>query len=144
MSPGLGLVLSGVTVIDRSDVGVTDGFWLEPVTPVVPPGPVGPVAVVPVLTPDAPAGVGVGVVVVAVLFRLPVAPVETLPVMIMVEVAPAGKSASVAVPFHEPVAPVVPSAPTMLYCGFCTLLGTVSETLGDFAAAGPLLATVIV
>ncbi len=101
--------------METSAVSLTDGFWLEPVAPVVP---VVPVAVVPVLTPVAPEGVGVSVVVTAVLFKLPVAPVATFPVITIVFVAPAGISPRVVAPVHGPVAPVTPSAPTTLYCGF--------------------------
>jgi hypothetical protein len=56
---------------------------------------------------------GVGVVTVAVLLRLPVAPGATVPVIVMVAVCPAGRSASAAVPVHAPIA-----APFTLYCGF--------------------------
>jgi hypothetical protein len=64
----------------------------------------GPLGVVPVVVFVVPLGLGVGVVVEALFIRLPVAPVATVPVMRMVAVLPAGRSAKVAVPLHAPIA----------------------------------------
>ncbi len=82
---------------------------------------------------------GVGVRVVAVLDRLPVAFAAILPVMVMTLRCPFGMSASVVLPGQGALGP-----PSMLYCAFSTPAGTASVTIGAFAAEGPSLITVIV
>ncbi len=118
----MGFVLSGVTVVTMSEVGVT--------LVVV-------VVVTGVLVPSVP---GVGVVTVAVLVILPVDVLLTVPLISTEALAPAAISDSVTLPFHAcQVAPL-----SRLYCGFCTSLGTVSLTVGVLAMAGPSLITVTV
>jgi hypothetical protein len=100
---------------------------------------VGPLGVVPVVVLVVPEGLGVGVVVVALFIKLPVAPDATMPEITTVAVCPAGRSASVVEPLHGPVGP-----PLALNCGFVTLDGTSSLITGAFAVDGPSLNTVTV
>ncbi len=96
-------------------------------------------SVLPVVVLSLPSLFRVGVVIVALLKRLPVALAFTLPVIFITVVFPLGISGSVAVPVHGEDGP-----PSTLNCGFSICAGSVSVTAGVLAADGPLLATVMV
>ncbi len=87
-----------------------------------------------------PPGCGVGVVTIAVLVTLPVAFALRVPRINRVAPVFAARSGSTVLPFH--VCHVAPLS--RLNCGFSTHSGSVSPTVGVFAADGPLLVTVMV
>ncbi len=123
VSPGLGVLLSTVTVVTRSDFCITITF--------------DGVVVTGVLAPSVP---GVGVVTVAVLEMLPDAFLLNVPRINMVAVVLTEISGKTVLPVHEAhVAPL-----SVLYCGFSTAVGTVSFIVGVLAVAGPSLRMLMV
>ena len=121
MSPGFGLSLFTVIVVTISEVGVT----------FVTAG----VEVTGVLLPSVP---GVAVVTLAVLLRLPVVVLLTVPLSKTLVLEPDARSGNVTLPVHGfHVAPL-----SRLYCGFSIASGILSLTEGVFAVDGPSLITV--
>ncbi len=120
-SQGCAEVFSVDFVMLKSAVGVTLG------------------SVFAVVMLSLPSLLSVGVAVVTVLERLPVAPVLILPVSFMTVTFPFGISGRVVDPVHSVELP-----PSTLNIGFSICEGSESVIVGILAVEGPLLVTVTV
>ncbi len=129
VSPGRYIFLSAALVVVMSAVSIIDGS----------PGGESPVRPVPGSVSRPGREVGVGVVAVALLAKLPVV-FETVPLISSLVLVFAARLGSVAAPVQgRQLAPL-----SVLNCGFRTLEGTLSVTVGVAAVAGPELYTVMV